>query len=480
MTQVTLQDFSFQYAKAVQPALSHLNLTFPSAQFNLLIGPSGSGKTTLLKFIAGLYPQFIEQPASGHIYFDDQELNSLEPLTKNHQVGMVFQNPNQQFAMDTVENELAFVLENMQVAPKQMTNIIDQALQFCEVLSLKQRLLNTLSGGEKQRVALACIVAMDPAVIVLDEPFASVDPHTRRDLIAKLKQLQLQRHKTIILADHDLSDYADVVDHVFELDPQTHQISELSPVAAQKRFEQFNHNVNAHQAVALPNDSEVSCLTLNQFSLAPHDRELIAPTNFNFYQGQTTLITGDNGIGKSTLFSALTKLINYQGRIDYQDHNIAKLKAKSYALEVSLLFQDAENQFLTITVGEELALAQKQRRHFKYSDEQIQRMLTQLDLAGREEQIVYSLSEGQKKKLQIVVMLIMASPVLLLDEPLKGLDLASVKIVVDLLQQAKQLFNQTQIIISHQLTGLSSLIDLHVLFEDHQLTYREVLGWTRV
>lgn len=127
MTQVTLSDFSFQYAKADQPTLSHLNLTFPSAQFNLLIGPSGSGKTTLLKFIAGLYPQFIEQPASGQIYFDDQEINSLTAMAKNHLVGMVFQNPNQQFAMDTVENELTFVLENMQVAPEKMNNLIDYA-----------------------------------------------------------------------------------------------------------------------------------------------------------------------------------------------------------------------------------------------------------------------------------------------------------------------------------------------------------------
>lgn len=188
------------------------------------------------------------------------------------------------------------------------------------------------------------------------------------------------------------------------------------------------------------------------------------------------MITGENGIGKSTLFAALTNLINYQGNITYLDHNIAKLKAKSYALEVSFLFQDAENQFLSITVGEELALAKKYRRHFKYSDVQIQTMLDQLGLAGRETQVVYSLSEGQKKKLQIIVMLIMASPVLLLDEPLKGLDLASVKIVVELLQQAKHLFNQTQIIISHQLTGLAPLIDLHVLFKDHQLTYQEVLG----
>ncbi len=170
MTQVTLSDFSFQYAKADQPTLSHLNLTFPSAQFNLLIGPSGSGKTTLLKFIAGLYPQFIEQPASGQIYFDDQEINSLTAMAKNHLVGMVFQNPNQQFAMDTVENELTFVLENMQVAPEKMNNLIDYAGFLRGGTSLKNRLLNTLSGGEKQRVALACIVAMDPAVIVLDEP----------------------------------------------------------------------------------------------------------------------------------------------------------------------------------------------------------------------------------------------------------------------------------------------------------------------
>ena len=476
MTQVTLHDFTFKYSKADTPALNNINLTFDSAKFNLLVGPSGSGKTTLLKFIAGLYPQFIDTPASGRIEFDGQEISSMPPLVKNRQVAMVFQNPNQQFAMDTVANELNFVLENLQTPPEQMDAIITQALTFCDVLPLRTRVLNTLSGGEKQRVALACIVAMNPAVIVLDEPFASIDPQTRQDLIAKLKVLQTEHHKTIILADHDLTDYANTVDQVFELDPDDHQITTLTKSQADQMFVQFQRSVPPETPVSLPSDELNAVIELTDFSLGPHAKELLAPLHFNFYRGQTTLITGDNGIGKSTLFAALTKLTSYRGTVNYDGHNITKIKARHYALEVSLLFQDAEDQFLAITVAEELELARKHRQNQHYSDQQIEALLLALDLADKKHQVIYSLSEGQKKKLQIAVMLIMASPVLLLDEPLKGLDLESVKVVVRLLQEAKELFHQTQIIISHQLTGLAPLVDLHVLFADHQLAYREVLG----
>lgn len=202
---------------------------------------------------------------------------------------------------------------------------------------------------------------------------------------------------------------------------------------------------------------------------------LLKLDHFNFYKQKTTLITGANGIGKSTLFNALTKLLPYTGTILYTDKNIKKIKPLNYAKNVTLLFQDAENQFLNVTVKEELDLSFANRFNQDYTHEQVEQMLTKLDMQGRDDQVVYSLSEGQKKKLQIVEMLIMNPPVLLLDEPFKGLDYKSLRLITGFLETAKTKYGQTQIVISHQLSGLEDLIDYHAHFENQNLTYQGVI-----
>ncbi|GAY73479.1 duplicated ATPase component YkoD of energizing module of thiamin-regulated ECF transporter for hydroxymethylpyrimidine [Lentilactobacillus kosonis] len=161
--------------------------------------------------------------------------------------------------------------------------------------------------------------------------------------------------------------------------------------------------------------------------------------------------------------------------ITFRNKNIRKIRPLAYAKQVSLLFQDAENQFLAITVQEEIELSKQHRITENYSDQLIDKLIDSLGFTERMDQVVYSLSEGQKKKLQILEMLIMDPPVLLLDEPFKGLDYESMQIVIGYLINAKQQFGQTQILISHQFTGLADLIDYHVTFANHNLQYQEVI-----
>ncbi|EHO48219.1 ATP-binding cassette domain-containing protein [Lentilactobacillus kisonensis] len=475
MTDVSINHFTYEYPKSNVKVLNDVDITFKHNHFSLLTGPSGSGKSTLLYFIAGLYPHFIGNDALGGIKFGDTDINQIPRNQVSHSVAMMFQNPNQQFAMDTVIHEMTFVLENMLVDPAKMDDIINHALAFCGIDKLRSRIINTLSGGEKQRVALACIVAMDPPVIVLDEPFASIDPDSRLDLIKKLKLLQQDHDKTIILADHDLNDYQGVIDEFYYLDPDSHRISLLDSQSAQHFFDNFKTTQTINKRIAIPTDDAPAIININDFKLQPHHSLLLKLNQFKFYQGKTTLITGANGIGKSTLFNALTKLLPYDGSIEYDGKNIQKIRPLPYAKNVTLLFQDAENQFLNITVKEELDLSLQNRTNQAYSTDDVQAMLQKLNMAGRDEQVVYSLSEGQKKKLQIIEMLIMNPPVLLLDEPFKGLDYRSLEVVVGFLRRAKESFNQTQIIISHQLSGLDTLIDYHANFADQNLTYQEVI-----
>ncbi|BDZ29731.1 ABC transporter ATP-binding protein [Lactiplantibacillus sp. WILCCON 0030] len=471
MANIALENLSYTYPEAQAPTLNHVNLTFKTHQFTLLTGPSGTGKSTLLKLMTGLMPL---PNAQGVIRYDGQDLASIAPTERANQVALMFQNPNQQFAMDTVENELIFALENQQVAPAAIDSKITTALNFVGISALRQRQLNHLSGGEKQKVALAVIVAMDSDVILLDEPFASVDPAARASLLKRLVQLRDQAGKTIILADHDLTDYATLVDQVVQITP-TRQLTTLPTADWPALFAAFARANQPDQLWPLPTNQDQPLFHLQQVALEQGRHQLLQPTDLTLWLHRNTLITGPNGSGKSTLFESLVRLTSYTGQITYLGDDIQRLRRKRYARQVALLFQDAETQFLTITVAEELAQSQKYAYGNYFTSARITAAMQQLNLVGHEDQVIYTLSEGQKKKLQILLMLIMQSPVLLMDEPLKGLDLKSVQALVALLQNTIAVTQQSLVIISHQLTGLTPLIDYHLRFDHHQLQYRGAL-----
>jgi len=466
MAAIALNNLTYTYPQAQTPILDHVTLTFPANQFTLLTGPSGTGKSTLLRLIAGLITLPADHDSS--ISFDNEPPMTADTNESSaRRVAMLFQNPNQQFAMDTVENELIFALENLRVAPNQIQARLSSALDFVGIRALQKRLLNHLSGGEKQKVALAVIVAMDSDVILLDEPFASVDPAARENLLERLVELR-NAGKTIILADHDLTGYRSIIDQVVQITPD-HHLKSLAATHWSAFFSAFDEP--ELPVWPAPQSVDQPLFQLTAVTLMAGNRQLLKPTTRQLLAHHTTLITGPNGSGKSTLFEALVRLHPYGGSIAYDGEPLNKLNRKRYARHVALLFQDAETQFLNITVAEEIA----QSQHYAYGDYytpvRIQSALAQLNLAGRDAQVIYTLSEGQKKKLQILLMLIMQSPVLLMDEPLKGLDLASVTALVDLLQTTITTTHQTLIVISHQLTGLTPLIDYHLHFDHQQLEW---------
>ncbi|WP_304055063.1 ABC transporter ATP-binding protein [Levilactobacillus namurensis] len=466
MATITIQHLTYAPPARETPVLKDLTATFRGGRFSLLTGPSGSGKTTLLRLIAGLTPL----PTTGTITFDDQALASLPATTRSRSVALLFQEPSTQFTMDTVTNELRFVLENQAVDPAQMPARIDAALAFVGITKLRDRALMQLSGGEQQKVALASIVAMDSDVILLDEPFASIDPPTRQVLMTKLVQLCRERHKTVILADHDLSGYDQWVDHLTVLDHG--MATQLSTEATQARLAAFTPERLRLTQVQLPAPGAPQVLTGHQLGLRRGTRQLLRPQDLAILAHKTTLITGPNGSGKSTFFRSLVRLSSYDGMITYRQQDIQKLRRRTYARHVGLMFQAAQAQFLNVTLGEELALSQKNGQHAYFTPDRVAAALKALQLDGREDQVIYSLSSGQQKKFQLLCMLMMAPDVLLLDEPLKGLDLASIHAVRQLLTTTQADLKLTLVLISHQLSGLDSFIDYHLALADQHFSYQ--------
>lgn len=447
--ELTIDHLTFSYGD--REVIRDLSLTLPAGTFSLLIGPTGCGKSTLLKIMAGLYPKYGGQLTSGQVDLGGRSQ------------AMMFQEAGEQFTMATPREEIIFAMENLGKNKEEFENRLKKASEFAEIDSLLDQKIVTMSGGEKQRVALAVLVAMDVDLFLLDEPFASVDPAARRFLIGRLAKLK-EQGKTIIITDHLFDDYQGKVDGVYRFEGG--QVELLSQ--DEQELLLATEPIGLH--FALP-ENEPAAFVMKNFAIK-QGRPLIEQEELAIPKGKVTLITGPNGSGKSSLFKAMTKLLDYQGSLTWEGKEVAKLKERTYFQHVAQIFQNASDQFMAITVKEELDLSKKHPSPY-FTQEVLDQALADLGLADHLDQVVYSLSGGQKKKLQILLMLLSGQEVLLIDEPLSGLDQKSIEQVVKLLQECQEKSKQTILLISHQFYGISDWCDYHLRLAGKKLAFVE-------
>lgn len=447
MEKITVDHLTFAYTD--QPQLADISLAFPIGQFSLLIGPTGCGKSTLLKIMAGLYPKYSGKLASGTV-----DLAGLKQA-------MMFQDAGEQFTMATPREEIIFALENLGLDKNSYEKRLAEAADFAQIQDLLDQKIVTMSGGEKQRVALAVLVAMDVDIFLLDEPFASVDPAARRFLIGRLAKLK-EQGKTIIITDHLFDDYQDKVDGVYRFKGE--QVDLLTKDEQALLLD--TEPIGLH--FPLP-ENEPAAFVMKNFAIK-QGRPLLEQKELSIPKGKVTLITGPNGSGKSSLFKAMTKLLDYQGSLTWEGKEVAKLKERTYFQHVAQIFQNAADQFMAITVKEELDLSKKHACPY-FTPEVLDQALADLDLADHLDQVVYSLSGGQKKKLQILLMLLSGQEVLLIDEPLSGLDQKSIEQVVGLLKKCQEKSGQTILLISHQFYGINTWCDYHLRLAGRELAF---------
>lgn len=230
---IRFDSLNFGYTESGKPLFSDFSAEFEKEKITILTGASGCGKSTLLYLAAGIYPHNGGFLHSGTITVEGASPEALPPKERCLLAGMMFQNPELQFCMDTVKNELVFCLENICMPPEAIEAALDQALDFCEIRHLKDRTLLSLSGGERQKVMLACITALRPEWLLLDEPFANIDNEAARAIAEKLKELHREYHMGILAIDHRLDNWLSIADEIRILEngtllPEPMKISSLN------------------------------------------------------------------------------------------------------------------------------------------------------------------------------------------------------------------------------------------------------------
>lgn len=214
MVLIEFKNFSFRYKQNDVYALNNINLKIPENKFILLAGETGSGKTSLIRCMNGLIPQFYAGYYKGNVEVNGKDTAETPISDLSTEVGIVFQNPENQLIAMNVENEIAFGLENLGVPRNVMERKIEEISTLMGITDLLEKPPFNLSGGEQQRVAIASILVLNPKILVLDEPTATLDPHFAKKILLKLKEIQVKQEITVIISEHRMDLIMSLIDDI--------------------------------------------------------------------------------------------------------------------------------------------------------------------------------------------------------------------------------------------------------------------------
>lgn len=415
------------YEGASSPAIEDCSLTVYEGEAVLIIGPSGSGKSTLAMALAGVIPRSIEATVEG-------ECALAEHLQAPGKIGYVFQDPEAQFCMRRVDDEIAFGLENICVPRAAMPDGIHAALAEVGLTVSTSAAHTHFSGGMKQKLAIASALALTCELLILDEPTANLDPLSTRQVFEQVARLR-EQGKTLVIIEHKYEPLLPYVDKVVVVDATGH----IEQVCTSAAWQQQHHQVQStHQLSASANATcidESPVLTVDHARLTYANQQVWRDITFSLHQGEWVAILGPNGAGKSSLLEVMAGLQPpTDGAVALHGKPISRVKSKLRYQQIAYGFQNPEYQFLYERVGDEMAGR-------VIADSIPVDVLKQLAAFGLEDhalQSPYALSQGQKRRLSVAVMLQQAHDVYLFDEPTYGQDAVSEKMILDRLQALRE------------------------------------------
>ncbi len=449
------------YPDAAAPVLRDVSFHIPEGELCLVVGATGAGKSTLLGTINGLVPHFTGGTLAGRVVVAGRDTRTHRPRDLAEVVGVVVQDPVQGFVADTVEEELAYAMEQLAVPAAVMRKRVEETLDLFGIADLRSRPVRTLSGGQQQRVAIGAVLTAHPRVLVLDEPTSALDPGAAEDVLAAIGRLVHDLGVTVVMAEHRLErviEYADSVLHVARDGTVQHgspgeimRISDVAPPVvrlgqalaweplplsvrdARRRAPSLRDQLErpAVDAVdpvarAVPgagSPADGACLlSARRIVVRYGDTVAVREIDLDLHAGETLALMGRNGSGKSSLLWALQGSGARQGgtvAVGLDEVDPAQLAAAEARRRVGLVPQSPGDLLYLPTVREECELADRESGSEQGTCRAIlDRIVPGIDPATHPR----DLSEGQRLALALAVQLCPRPAVMLLDEPTRGLD----------------------------------------------------------
>ncbi|MFE4615064.1 ABC transporter ATP-binding protein [Streptomyces sp. NPDC056747] len=479
---IRFENVSVRYEEGAEPTLRDVNLTVPEGELVLLVGPSGVGKSTLLGAVSGLVPHFTGGTLTGRVTVDGRDTRTHPPRELADVVGTVGQDPSAHFVTDTVEDELAYGMESLGLAPAVMRRRVEETLDLLGLAELRDRPIATLSGGQRQRVAIGSVLTPHPKVLVLDEPTSALDPSAAEDVLAVLQRLVHDLGTTVLLAEHRLERVVQYADQVILLPDGVMgppaDIMAVSPVHppvvalgrltgwdplpltvrdARRRAGELKERLEGRTNPAPPAfEARGSGGSAPGFGkgrggeFLPFLRRRTRPTTtptptplvlaeglgvrrgrvealrrieLQVDPGETVALMGRNGAGKSTFLSTLVGMIPpTSGTVRVAGRTPHTTTPRELIRQVGLVPQEPRDLLYADTVAVECATADADA---DAAPGTCRALVSELLPGVADDTHPRDLSEGQRLALALAVVLTGRPPLLLLDEPTRGLDYAA-------------------------------------------------------
>jgi energy-coupling factor transporter ATP-binding protein EcfA2 len=450
---LAVEQLSFKYRDRPEYALRDISFELESGQIMLVAGTSGCGKTTLIRCINGLIPRSYKGQLEGRVLLHGEETSDQSLAAISQMVGTVLQDPERQILGSRVVNEVAFGLENLGLPVAEITARVDETLDYLDINHLRPRETFYLSGGEKQKVALAGILAMQPSVLLLDEPLASLDPASAQEALFLIRRLA-DEGRAIIIVEHRVEDILKIRPEkaLFLVDGQLHY---LGPTAGLERavdyrevklpapmiIDKARHDPAPTYVPPLLTQTKEAGAALVEFEEVGFAYEegplVLHDVNLTINRGDIVAILGPNGAGKTTLVKhAIGLLKPKEGRVLVQGVDTHELSVAEIAKTLGYVFQSPSHMLFAPTVREELAFGPKNLGYDKVTiDEGVTEAVEILNLSGLEEYPPLALSFGQQKRVSIAAIMSMRSKILVMDEPTAGQDYKNYMAFMDAILQ---------------------------------------------
>ncbi|MFG2817008.1 ABC transporter ATP-binding protein [Streptomyces sp. NPDC048410] len=449
---ITFDHVTVAYDEAPAPALRDIDLTVEEGELCLVVGHTGVGKSTLLGAVNGLVPHFTGGTLYGRVTVDGRDTAHHPPRELADVVGVVGQDPLDGFVTDTVEEELAYAMEQLAIPPGTMRKRVEETLDLLGLADLRHRALHELSGGQQQRVAIGSVLTAHPRVLVLDEPTSALDPTAAEEVLTAVTRLVHDLGVTVLMAEHRLERVVQYADRIIHLPGDGHarigapaEILRTSSIAppivdlgraagweplplsirdARRKAAPLRARLTAPAPVRpAPRGDRPALLTARKVTVAYQGVPAVREVDLVLRAGEVTALMGRNGSGKSSLLWALqgtgprragtVAVTRGTGTADPHD-----LRAADARQLVGLVPQTPADLLYLESVGDELGQAEAESATGVSARAVLDRLAPGIDDATHPR----DLSEGQKLALVLAIQLTAAPKVLFLDEPTRGLD----------------------------------------------------------